>query len=102
MYAVVEIAGLQFEVAPNATITAPLLAGNPGDTLEFSNVLLVKNGTDIKVGAPYITGTVTAKILEHGKGDKVLIFHKKRRKGYRKLNGYRSKFTKIEITGINA
>lgn len=101
MYAVVEIAGNQFQVEKNDVVKVPLLEGNPGDTVEFGNILLSGEGTDANVGAPYVDGKVTAKIIEHGKDDKILVFHKKRRKGYRKLNGHRQHFTKIEITDIN-
>lgn len=100
MLAVVEIAGQQFEVEQNKKLVVPLLEGNPGDTVEFDNILLAKEGDDIKIGLPSIKGKVTAKILDHGKGDRVLVFHKKRRKGHRKLNGHRTKFTSIEITNI--
>jgi large subunit ribosomal protein L21 len=101
MLAVVEIAGTQFEVENNSTYNVPLLEGNPGDTVEFSNILLADDNGSTKVGEPYLAGNVTAKIIEHGKGDKVLVFHKKRRKGYRKLNGHRQRFTQIEITNIS-
>lgn len=101
MYALVEIAGIQFEVRPNEIVKVPLLDGNIGDNLTFDKLLLSNNGDDLTIGKPYITGTVTAKILAHGQDAKVIVFHKKRRKGYRKLNGHRQKFSKIEITGIN-
>lgn len=101
MFAVVEIAGTQFEVQENQKLVVPLLSGEPGDEVEFGNVLLAKNGGDTKVGAPYIEGSVKAKIIEHGKSDKVLVFHKRRRKGYRKLKGHRQNFSEIEITDIN-
>jgi len=100
MYAVVEIGGIQIEAQKNATIKVPLLKGNPGDMIEFSNILMGGEEGSEQIGTPYIEGTVGAKIIEHGKGDKVLVFHKKRRKGYRKLNGHRQHFTKIEITDI--
>ena len=101
MYALVEIAGIQFEVRPNEIVKVPLLDGNIGDNLTFDKLLLSNNGDDLNIGKPYITGSVTAKILAHGQDAKVIVFHKKRRKGYRKLNGHRQKFSKIEITGIN-
>lgn len=101
MFAVVEIAGTQYEVQENQKLTVPLLAGNPGDEVKFDNILLAKNGGDTVVGAPYIDGSVTAKIIEHGRAAKILIFHKKRRKGYRKLNGHKQRFTEIEIKNIN-
>ena len=101
MLAVVEIAGTQFEVENNSTYNVPLLEGNPGDTVEFSNILLTENNGDTVIGTPYIAGNVVAKIVSHGKGDKILVFHKKRRKGYRKLNGHRTHYTQIEITNIS-
>ncbi|MDX9790500.1 MAG: 50S ribosomal protein L21 [Candidatus Kapaibacterium sp.] len=101
MLAVVEIAGTQFEVEANSTYNVPLLAGNPGDTVEFSNILLVDDNGSTKLGTPYLEGNVKAKIVEHGRGDKILVFHKKRRKGYRKLNGHRQDYTSIEITNIS-
>jgi large subunit ribosomal protein L21 len=88
MYAVVEIAGQQFTVAPKQTLTVPLLDKSVGDSVEFSNILLASNGDKVSVGAPYIKGSVKATVNAHGKGDKVLVFHKKRRKGYQKLNGH--------------
>lgn len=101
MLAVVEIAGTQFEVEKNSTYNVPLLEGNPGDTVEFSNILFCENDGSATIGTPYLNGNVTAKIIEHGKGDKILVFHKKRRKGYRKLNGHRTHFTQIEIINIS-
>ncbi|MBQ6268546.1 MAG: 50S ribosomal protein L21 [Bacteroidetes bacterium] len=102
MLALVEIAGQQIEVEKNTVLNVPHLNGEPGSEVKFeNNILLTEDGGNINVGNPIISGSVTAKILEHGKDEKVLVFHKKRRKGYRKLNGYRSQFTRIEITGIN-
>jgi large subunit ribosomal protein L21 len=101
MFAVVEIAGTQVEVSPNAVLDVPHLQGEPGDKLEFSNILLVAEGENTKVGNPYIEGTVVAEIVEHFRDDKVLVFKKKRRKGYRKLNGHRQGYTKVEIKDIN-
>ena len=101
MLALVEIAGQQFEVAPKTKLNVPYLFGEPGDKLEFSNIFLTKDGNKVNIGKPYLTGNVTATILEHGRNKKILVFHKKRRKGYKKMNGYRSKFTRIEIDNIN-
>ncbi len=101
MYAVVEIAGTQFEVEQNDILRVPLLDGQPGDSVEFANILMTGDDKGQDVGTPYVEGSVAAKIIEHGKDDKILIFHKKRRKGYRKLNGHRQHYTKIEITNIN-
>jgi large subunit ribosomal protein L21 len=100
MYAVVEIAGQQYEVQQDETLNVALLEGNPGDMVEFDKILLTGEGTDLTVGTPYLEGMVAAKIIEHGKDEKVLVFHKKRRKGYRKLNGHRQKYTQIQITDI--
>lgn len=101
MFAIVEIAGRQYKAEPNTTLKAPTLQGEPGDSLKFDKVLLYENASDAAIGAPYVEGSVEAKILEHGKDDTVLVFHKKRRKGYRKLNGHRQGFTKIEFTKFN-
>jgi len=101
MFAIVEIAGVQFEVEKGMIVKVPLLKGNPGETVEFDNILLGGPEGKEKIGNPFINGgKVKAKILEHGKDPKILVFHKKRRKGYRKLNGHRQHFTKIEIIDI--
>jgi len=100
MFAVVEIAGKQFEVEPRKVLKVPLLSGNPGDTMKFGNVILAKPEADMIFGQPYTDFFVQAKILEHGKDGKVIVFKKKRRKGYRKLNKHRQMFTKIQVTGI--
>ena len=103
MYAIVEIAGQQFKVEKDQQIFVHQLEGKAGDKLEFSNVLLIDDGGKIAVGAPAVEGAkVTAKIVEHAKGDKVIVFKKKRRKGYAVKNGHRQKFTKIAIDGITA
>lgn len=103
MYAIVNIAGQQFKVAENAPLFVHRLDANEGDQVSFDQVLLVDNNGSIKVGAPLVAGAkVTAKVLSHLKGDKVLIFKKKRRKGYQKLNGHRQSFTKIQIESITA
>ena len=102
MYAIVEIAGLQYKVEKDQQLYVNRLKGEEGSEITFDRVLLTDNGT-VQVGAPVIEGTtVTAKIVEHLKGNKVIVFKKKRRKGYRKKNGHRQYLTKIEITGIGA
>lgn len=101
MNAVVEIAGQQFDVTANQKLFVPKLEGKPGDSVTFDNILLVEDGGNTNVGAPYLSGNVEAKIMEHVRDEKILIFHKKRRKGHRKLNGHRQHFTQIEITNIN-
>ncbi|AOW20868.1 50S ribosomal protein L21 [Urechidicola croceus] len=100
MYAIVEIAGQQFKVAKDQKVFVHRLKGEEGSKVTFDNVLLVDNGS-VTVGAPAIEGAaVTAKILSHLKGDKVIVFKKKRRKGFRKKNGHRQSFTQIQIEGI--
>ena len=100
MLAIVEIAGLQYKVEKDQQLFVNRLAGEAGDEVKFDRVLLTDNGA-ITVGAPVIEGvTVVAKIVEHVKGDKVIVFKKKRRKGYQKSNGHRQQFTKIEVASI--
>jgi large subunit ribosomal protein L21 len=101
MYAIVNIAGKQFKVAKDQYIYAPKLEGEAGSSVSFDNVLLVDNGSGIEIGAPTVNGaTVSGKILEHVKGNKVIVFKKKRRKGYVKRNGHRQQFTKVQIESI--
>ncbi|MFB5946639.1 MULTISPECIES: 50S ribosomal protein L21 [Albibacterium] len=102
MYAIVDIAGKQFKVAKDQQIFVHRLQGEEGASIEFDNVLLAEDGGKFSVGTPSLKGAkVSAKILSHLKGDKVIVFKKKRRKGYKKKNGHRQQFTKIEITGIS-
>ena len=101
MYAIVEIAGQQFKVEKDQQLYVHRLEGKEGAKVSFDNVLLIDNNGKVNVGAPAVTGaSVSAKILEHLKGDKVTIFKKKRRKGYKVKNGHRQSFTKIQIEGI--
>jgi large subunit ribosomal protein L21 len=101
MYAIVEIAGQQFRVEKDKKMYVHLLDAQEGDSVDFGRVLLIGNDSDITVGTPAVKGAkVTVKVLEHVKGDKVLVFKKKRRKGYRKLNGHRQQFTRIQIDNI--
>lgn len=102
MYAIVEMAGQQFKVAKDQKVFVHRLQGNEGDQVTFDKVLLIDDAT-ITIGAPAIDGAaVVAKILGHQKGDKVIIFKKKRRKGFRKKNGHRQSFTQILIESIVA
>ncbi len=101
MYAVVEIAGQQFKVEKDQQIFVHRLEEKEGAKVEFDNILLIDNNGKVNVGAPAISGAkVTAKVLDHVKGDKVVVFKKKRRKGYRVKNGHRQAFTQIEIQSI--
>ncbi len=100
MYAIVEIAGLQYKVEQDQQLYVNRLKHEEGEEITFDRVLLTDNGS-VQVGAPVINGvTVVAKVLEHLKGDKVIVFKKKRRKGYRKKKGHRQHLTKIEIVSI--
>lgn len=102
MYAIVDIAGKQFKVTQDQFVYAPLMEGEEGASVQFDQVLLYSNGSSVEVGAPLVKGvTVSGKILGHVKGDKVIVFKKKRRKGYKKKNGHRQDFTKVLIEGIS-
>jgi large subunit ribosomal protein L21 len=101
MFAVVDIAGQQFKVTPNAKLLVPTLQQEKGASITFDKVLLLGTDKDVKVGAPTVKGaSVSATILDHMKGDKVIVFKKKRRKGYRVKRGHRQGYTRIEITDI--
>jgi large subunit ribosomal protein L21 len=100
MYSIVEIAGQQFKVSKGQELMVHRLEGNSGDKVEFSNILLTDNNGTVEVGTPYINGKVSATIVEHLKDDKVIVFKKKRRKGYRVKNGHRQSLTKIVIDNV--
>ena len=103
MYAIVEIAGQQFKVEKDQQIFVHRLDTEEGSKIDFDKVLLLDDAGTVNVGAPVITGAkVTAKVLEHLKGDKVIVFKKKRRKGYKVKNGHRQYLTKLEILSIDA
>ncbi len=101
MYAVVEIAGQQYKVNPAEKLYVPRLEDEIGSSVKFDKVLLLADEKAIKVGAPLVAGaSVNAKILAHVKDEKVIVFKKKRRKGYRVKRGHRQQYTHIEITSI--
>lgn len=103
MYAIVEIAGQQFKVVKDQKVFVHRLQTEEGKQVAFDNVLLIGDGDNVTVGAPAIDGAqVGAKVLKHLKGDKVIVFKKKRRKGYRKKNGHRQSLTEIVIESIAA
>ena len=103
MYAIVEIAGQQFKVAKDQKVFVNRLQTEEGKKVDFDKVLLVGDGDNITLGAPAIDGaSVGAKVLKHLKGDKVIVFKKKRRKGYRVKNGHRQSLTEIVIESIAA
>jgi large subunit ribosomal protein L21 len=101
MYAIVNIAGKQFKVTKDQQVYAPKLQGEAGASVEFDEVLLADDNGAVSIGAPILAGAkVSGKILDHVKGDKVIVFKKKRRKGYKKKNGHRQDFTKVLIENI--
>ncbi len=101
MYAIVEIAGQQYKVQKDQHIFVHSLSGEKGEKVSFNSVLLLDNAGKIKVGTPVIKGAVIeAKIEDHLKGDKVIVFKKKRRKSYEKKNGHRQHLTKLSISNI--
>jgi large subunit ribosomal protein L21 len=103
MYAIVEIAGQQFKVVKDQKVFVHRLQTEEGKKVNFDNVLLLSDGDKVTVGAPAIGGAqVSAKVLKHLKGDKVIVFKKKRRKGYRVKNGHRQSLTEIQIESILA
>ena len=102
MYAIVEIAGQQFKVSKDLKVYVNRLADKEGDAISFAKVLLLDDAGTITLGAPAVEGaSVEAKVLQHLKGDKVIVFKKKRRKGYKKRNGHRQYLTQIVIEGIS-
>jgi large subunit ribosomal protein L21 len=101
MYAIVEIAGLQYRVEKDQQLLVNRLPVAEGETISLDRILLLANNDTIEIGAPVINGSIIeAKVLKHLKGDKVIVFKKKRRKGYKKKNGHRQYLSKIEITSI--
>jgi len=101
MYAIVEIAGHQYKVQKDQQVFVNRLDAEEGKQVKFDRVLLVDDNGNVQVGAPAISGAeVSAQVERHLKGDKVLIFKKKRRKGYQKLNGFRASLTEIKIMNI--
>ena len=102
MYAIVDIAGQQIKVEKGQEVFVNRLEGKEGSKVNFEDVLLIDTNGKVSVGKPNVKGaSVSAKIISHDKGDKILVFHKKRRKGYQKLNGHRQYLSKIVIEGIS-
>ena len=104
MYAIVEILGQQFKVEQGKKLFIHRMAeAERGETVEFDKVLLVDNNGTVTVGAPVVNGAkVVCEVISHVRGEKVIVFHKKRRKGYRKRNGHRQNFTELAIKEIVA
>ena len=102
MYAIVNIKGQQVKVEEGAELFVNLIDAQQGDQLAFDEVLLIENDGKVEVGTPLLKAKVQATVLDHVKGDKVIVFKKKRRKGYRVKNGHRQQFTKIKVDSIQA
>ncbi len=103
MISIVEQGGFQFKVAEGDTINVPLINAEKGEEITLDRVLLVGKGEDVEVGTPVVEGAeVKAKVIEHGKGEKILVMKKKRRKDYKKKNGHRQDYTQLQITSITA
>ncbi len=102
MYAIIDYKGFQYRAEKNAVLRVPLLnTTEPGQKVEIDRVLLVRNEEDILVGQPVVKGAkVIAEVVGNGKDKKIVIFHKKKRKGYRVKKGFRPKYTDIKITDI--
>ena len=100
MFAIVDIQGQQFKVEKDQELYVHRLEGKEGDKVKFDQVLLIDDGGKVEVGTPVVKKPVSASIIEHVKGDKVVVFKKKRRKGYKVKNGHRQALTKIKIDKI--
>ena len=101
MYAIVQTGGRQFRVEPDTTVRIPKLEAEPGQTVELDRVLLVQGDSGVSVGSPTVSGAkVVVEVLQQGRDSKILVFHKKRRKGYAKRAGHRQPFTEILVKRI--
>ncbi|MCY3700343.1 MAG: 50S ribosomal protein L21 [Gemmatimonadetes bacterium] len=102
MYAIFKAQGKQFRAVEDAVLRIPSLAAEPGDTVKFDDVLLAEQDGDVHVGAPCVAGaSVAAEVVGHGRGDKIIVYKMKRRKGYRRKQGHRQGYTEIRILGID-
>ncbi len=102
MYSVIEQGGVQFKVKPGETIRVPLIEASEGTEITIDRVLLASNGDALKIGMPLVEGaSVTAKVVSHFKDKKVLVIKRKRRKDYRRKNGHRQQYTRLQIVSIN-
>lgn len=102
MYAVFRTGGKQFRAAPGESLRVPNLTAEPGETVEFADVLLVADGDDLKVGRPVVDGaSVTASVVGHGREKKIIVFKRKRRKNFRRKQGHRQGYTEIRVEGIS-
>lgn len=101
MYAVIQTGGKQYKVQPGDTVFVEKLTGNPGDAVEFDSVLLLADDEQVAVGAPHIDGAkVTGEIVDHGRGEKLIVYKFQRRKNYRNKNGHRQSYTAVKINQV--
>ena len=101
MYAVFRTGGKQFRAEPGKSLRVPCLDAEPGDSVTFEDVLLAGDGDKVSIGVPLVDGArVTAEVLRHGKDKKIIVFKRKRRKGYRKKQGHRQQFTEIRVAEV--
>ncbi len=102
MYAIVETGGFQFRMEPGMKLNVPRIKSGEGDSIKLEKVLLYSDGDVVEVGAPLVeNASVEAEVLEHGRGKKLTVFKRKRRKGYEKTQGHRQDYTRIEIKSIS-
>ncbi len=102
MYAVFRTGGKQFRAEPGKKIRVPSMEAEPGDSVVFDDVLLASDGSEVKVGAPTVDGArIKAEIVRHGRDTKIIVFKRKRRKGYRRKQGHRQGFTEVRVDEIN-
>ncbi len=102
MYAIIETGGLQFRVEPGMKLNVPKINSEEGSTVKLDRVLLLAENSDVEIGTPVVkNASVEANILEHGRGGKIIVYKRKRRKGYERTRGHRQDYTRIEIKTIN-
>ena len=102
MYAILKISGQQFKATPNAILRVPKMETEVGGNVTFSDVLLWSDGKSTEVGAPLVAGkSVSGEVVKHSRAEKIIVFKKKRRKGYRRKNGHRQWYTEIRLTGFS-
>ncbi len=102
MYAIIQTAGKQFRAEPGRTLRLPSMKGEPGTKVVFDQVLLGSDGKTVKAGAPMVKGAkVTAEVVRHGKGDKIIVFKFKRRKNYARKQGHRQGFTEVKVQSVD-
>lgn len=102
MYAIIQTGGFQFRIEPGMKLNVPRLTAEEGDSVTIDKVMLLADGDEVSVGSPLVEGaSVEAQVLEHGRGGKITVYKRKRRKGYEKTAGHRQDYTRIEIKSIN-